>query len=220
MTEKILEYVAVGAPRRIDRERSVIEGVKLLGLVSQNGRSYLKEAVARAVPLYEGAPVNIDHANGARSYADRIGSIHNVRVEQGGGGLRGDLHFNPKHALAEQLLWDAQNSPSNVGLSHAIEARTSRRGGKVIVEEILRVQSVDLVADPATTRGLFEGRGAASEPADLPRDSADFARRLRGGVAEPMPATSAAFAEQLKTGHRPAPGDVVDFVRELKGRTL
>jgi hypothetical protein len=52
-----------------------------------------------------------------------------------------------------------------VGFSHNVEARTSRRGDRVVVEVITRVQSVDLVADPATTRGLFEsavGDDAAS----------------------------------------------------------
>jgi hypothetical protein len=77
-------------------------------------------------------------------------------MEQGNGGLRADLHFNPKHALAEQLMWDAEHAPENVGFSHNVEARTSHKEGKTIVEEIIRVQSVDLVADPATTRGLFE----------------------------------------------------------------
>ena len=57
--------------------------------------------------------------------------------------------------------------PENVGFSHNVEAKTSRRADRVVVEAITRVQSVDLVADPATTRGLFES--------DLPEgDSSDF----------------------------------------------
>ena len=71
-------------------------------------------------------------------------------------GLFADFHFNPKHALAEQLVWDAEHAPENVGFSHNVEARTVRRGERIVVEAITRVQSVDLVADPATTRGLFE----------------------------------------------------------------
>jgi len=73
-----------------------------------------------------------------------------------GEGLFGDLHFNPKHALAEQLVWDAENNPRNVGFSHNVLAPLSRQGSATVVEEITRVQSVDLVADPATTQGLFE----------------------------------------------------------------
>jgi hypothetical protein len=71
-------------------------------------------------------------------------------------GIFGDLHFNPKHALAEQLAWDAEHAPENVGLSHNVVARVKCRGAGAVVEAITHVYSVDLVADPATTRGLFE----------------------------------------------------------------
>ncbi len=164
-TEVIREFTdSRGITLAVDREQGVIRGVKLLGRSSVNGRTYLKEAVARAVGLYEGARVNVDHPSGRpdgpRSYSDRIGVIRNVTVEQGDGGLRGDLHANPKHRLFEQLAWDAEHAPESVGLSHNIQAKTRREpDGNIVVEEITRVQSVDLVADPATTRGLFEQTG-------------------------------------------------------------
>jgi len=159
--EQLQEFVdSRGVKLNIDREKGVIQGVKILGLESANGRTYLKEAAARAIGLYEGAKVNVNHPKGSpsgpRDYQDRLGTLRGVHIEQAGGGIRGDLHFNPKHALAEQLLWDAEHAPENVGFSHNVEAKCSRRGGKQVVEEITRVQSVDLVADPATTRGLFE----------------------------------------------------------------
>jgi hypothetical protein len=170
-SETIREFTdSRGIELAIDRETGVIAGVKLLGLTSTNGRTYLKEAVARAIGLYENAKVNVDHAVGRqpdapRSYSDRIGVIRNVRIEPGDGGLRGDLYANPKHQLFEQLAWDAANSPQSVGFSHNIQAMTRReRGGKIVVEEITRVQSVDLVADPATTRGLFEQDGDQIQP--------------------------------------------------------
>jgi hypothetical protein len=146
---------------RVDRQRGVIHGVKILGLESRNGRSYRPQTLTRAVALYEGARVNVDHPRGglqtARGYEERIGTVRNVQAR--GAGLFGDFHFNPKHRLAEQLLWDAEHAPENVGFSHNVTARTSRAGGRVVVEEITAVQSVDLVADPATTRGLFEQTG-------------------------------------------------------------
>jgi thioesterase domain-containing protein len=43
-----------------------------------------------------------------------------------------------------------------VGLSHNVLANTHREGEQLFVESIVHVQSVDLVADPATTGGLFE----------------------------------------------------------------
>jgi len=160
MNESLQEYCdSRGVRMRVDRHAGVIRGVKILGLHSRNGRQYLAETLTRAVPLYEGAKVNVNHPKGnplsPRDYQDRIGVIHGVELRPGEG-LFGELHFNPKHLLAEQLIWDAEHAPENVGFSHNVQARTSRRGDGMVVEEITRVQSVDLVADPATTRGLYE----------------------------------------------------------------
>ena len=172
MPEILCEFVdSRGVAVRVDRQAGVLRGVKLLGLESRNGRTYRPEALAQAAALYEGAKVNVNHPKGGpyapRDYQDRMGVIRNVAARADG--LYGDFHFNPKHALAEQLLWDAEHAPENVGFSHHVEARTARSGDRVTVEEILRVQSVDLVADPATTRGLFESQpsaGSASAPTD------------------------------------------------------
>ena len=175
MNEMLQELVdSRGVSVRVDPRQGVIRGVKILGLESRNGRSYRPEALSQAAPLYEGAKVNVNHPKGTpnapRDYQDRIGVIRNVAVRPEG--LFGDFQFNPKHALAEQLVWDAEHAPENVGFSHNVEARTGRNGDRVVVEAILRVQSVDLVADPATTRGLFESvadpTGAAPPPANEP----------------------------------------------------
>jgi len=180
MTDLLQEYCnSRGVSMRVDRQSGVIRGVKLLGLESKNGRSYLPEALGQAISLYEDAKVNVNHSRGnptaPRDYQDRIGAIRNVTF-QPGEGLFGDFHFNPKHALAEQLAWDAEHASENVGFSHNVEAKVGRRGDRVVVESITRVQSVDLVADPATTRGLFESADVSEEKAapmtleDLKRD--------------------------------------------------
>ena len=168
MTETLQEFVdSRGVTMQADRPSGVIRGVKILGLSSRNGRTYLPEALARAAGLYEGAKVNVNHPKGnpagPRDYQDRIGVIRNVAV-RGREGLFADFHFNPKHALAEQLVWDARHAPENVGFSHNVQARTVRRGDQLVVEAITKVQSVDLVADPATTRGMFESRTPAAPP--------------------------------------------------------
>jgi len=160
MSESLQEFITSrGVSLRIDRAAGVIRGVKVLGLESQNGRSYLPEALAAAAGLYEGAKVNINHPktfpSAPRDYQDRLGAIHNVLLRENEG-LFADLHFNPQHPLAGQLAWDAEHAPENVGFSHNVVARTARRGERIVVEAITKVQSVDLVADPATTRGLFE----------------------------------------------------------------
>jgi hypothetical protein len=170
MNETLQEFVnSRGVAIRVDRPQSVVRGVKILGLQSRNGRAYLPEALAEAVRLYEDAKVNVNHPKGdpssPRDYQDRIGTIHNVALRPGEG-LFGDFQLNPKHALAEQLLWDAEHAPENVGFSHNVEARVRRSGESVVVEAILRVQSVDLVADPATTRGLFESADNKEQVSD------------------------------------------------------
>lgn len=172
MKEMLQEFVdSRGVGVRVDRTNGVIRGVKILGIVSRNGRSYLPGALTEAAGLYEQAKVNVNHPKGspaaARDYQDRIGVIRNVAA-RAGEGLFGDFHFNPKHALAEQLVWDAEHAPENVGFSHNVQARTSRQGDRVVVEAITKVQSVDLVADPATTGGLFESAddGSKSSVAD------------------------------------------------------
>ncbi len=169
MTDMLQEFCdSRGVAMRADRQAGVIRGVKVLGLELRNGRTYLPEALAQAAPLYEDAKVNVNHPKGSptgpRDYQDRIGTIRHVSV-QAGEGLFGDFYFNPKHALAEQLMWDAEHAPENVGFSHNVEARVGRRGDRVVVEAITRVQSVDLVADPATTRGLFESATATAPAA-------------------------------------------------------
>lgn len=197
MHESLQEFISShGAALRVDRQAGVIRGVKILGLASRNGRRYLAEALRGAVGLYEGAKVNINHPKGSplapRDYQERIGVLRRVEFRDTSteaGGLFGDLHYNPRHLLAEQLAWDAENTPENVGLSHNVLALVGRQGDETVVESISKVQGVDLVADPATTRGLFEhNEGAAQQRGqwlaelscdDLQTQRADLVAALR-----------------------------------------
>ncbi len=200
MTDLLQEYCnSRGVSMRVDRQSGVIRGAKLLGLESKNGRSYLPEALGQAIGLYEDAKVNVNHPRGnptsPRDYQDRIGAIRNVTF-QSGEGLFGDFHFNPKHALAEQLAWDAEHASENVGFSHNVEAKVGRRGDRVVVESIMRVQSVDLVADPATTRGLFESADVSEERA-TPRTLEDL-KRDYPALIESLREEQAAELQRLK----------------------
>lgn len=206
MNETLQEFVTSrGVALRVDPQQGVIRGVKILGLESRNGRSYLPEALAAAVPLYEEAKVNVNHPKGdplaPRDYQDRLGVIRNVAARSEG--LFADLHFNPKHALAEQLTWDAEHAPENVGFSHNVQARTTRQGGRVVIEAITKVQSVDLVADPATTRGLFEAAAGDVVPASDAAPSAlatvtlDDLKRERPDLVEDLLRQPTAEAARL-----------------------
>jgi hypothetical protein len=135
----------------------VVSGVKVLGIESKNGRKYPIEVMRKALEKYEGAIVNIDHPAGSepRSYEDRFGRLTNARMEADG--IYADLAYNPKHPLAEGFQWWVKNDPKAIGLSHNAQAKTKMNTeGVEEIEEIVKVDSVDLVAEPATTAGLME----------------------------------------------------------------
>ncbi len=168
-TENICEIVQ--SPNlSVDRQAGVIRGVRILGPKSRNGRQYTLEAVTKARNLYEGRPVNLNHplrsAPGAeRPVQDRIGWLENVVVV--GGGLTGDVNVINAHSFTPPLLETAERNPRLFGLSHNVEARTRRENGTTLVEEIISVQSVDLVSDPATTKSLFEAAGGIIDEAPI-----------------------------------------------------
>ncbi|MEN1679474.1 MAG: hypothetical protein AAGJ46_07755 [Planctomycetota bacterium] len=217
-SELLTEYTtsrSVGV--RVDQPASVLHGVKLLGLTSRNGRRYREEALRRAMPLYEGARVNVNHPPGdplaPRDYRDRIGVVRNVTLRPGEG-LFASLHYNPKHPLAEQLVWDAEHAPENVGFSHNVVAQTSRDGNGLVVDAIQRVRSVDLVADPASTNGLFEQESVDAEQAPRPLD---WGRVTLADVELNRPDLLIGIAEQHQAELQELKGDAESF-RESEGR--
>lgn len=155
------EFVAPESGR-VDRDHGLIRGVKVLGPESRNGRRYLAEAIRKAARLYEGAKVYADHPDKPardRKVADYLGRLTNVRYREGC--LYADLQVMRSHPLAEQLFEAAESQPFAFGLSHVVDGIVQRRGEEQLVTEIRRVKSVDLVADPATTNGLYEGADMA-----------------------------------------------------------
>ena len=153
---RLTEQTAI-APRRVDREAGLIEGVRILGPDSKNGRKYSPRAMAEAARLYEGAPVNVDHPATERKdrpLAEAFGWIRNVRQEHDG--VYGDLHYLRSHPQAELVAEAAERNPNRIGLSHHAEGTVRMDGQRVIVETVERVHSVDLVQTPATNAGLFE----------------------------------------------------------------
>jgi len=159
MRKQTLREIQTADGAEVDREAGVIRGVKVLGYESLNDRTYERAAVKKAIPMYEGIRVNIDHNDKQnpskdRRVADRFGRLVNIHETKTG--LVGDLEYLKSHRLAEQTTEVADRMPEMLGLSHNAEGRTRRDKGRTIVEEITRVRSVDLVSDPATTRSLFE----------------------------------------------------------------
>lgn len=161
---KLIEQTQSTNALSVDRAGGVIHNVKVLGLVSENGRRYLPEAVRKAASLYEGIRVNINHPEGKptdqRSAYDRFGKLENIRWVEGDG-LYGDLVYLKSHPMAERICEAAERMPDVFGLSHNAGGDGKvDRDGTFVVSEIVEVRHVDLVADPATTKSLQESRQA------------------------------------------------------------
>lgn len=147
-------------PLKVDRKKCLIYGVKIIGFDSDNGRKYLPEALKKALPLYEGVKVNVDHPDDpsdTRSAYDRCGKLVNVRYVEGKG-LFGDLWLNPGHRIFESVFSAAEQMPDLFGLSHNAQGEGEKEDGIFVVSKITEVRHVDLVADPATTSSLSEAR--------------------------------------------------------------
>lgn len=140
----------------VDRENHIVRGVKVLGFTSANGRIYDFDAVKEAIAKYEKAPVNKDHNMEEPSFSDRLGWLENVTLEKDG--LYADFHYNPHADGIESFLWFAEhNGLGDVGFSHLVSGKYSvDPDGTERITRIDKVKSVDLVANPATTKTIFE----------------------------------------------------------------
>lgn len=175
-----LEHVVMEG--RVDRAAGIIRGVSILGRTSVNGREYSDTAMRDAARLYEGARVRINHPDRRNPYRERslseeFGTLKNVRLE--GSRVKGDLHFVKSHPDAEWILERAERFPDKLGLSHNADGKSSRRGGREVVESLSRVVSVDLVNEPATTGGLFESAGGGA-PETYEELREEFLAEFRG----------------------------------------
>ena len=141
---------------RVDRTQSIVYGIKVLGFTSQNGRVYEKKAIQEALHLYNQCPVNKDHITEAPSFSDRIGWLSNPVLKEDG--LYADFNYNPHADGIESFLWFAEHEGlGDIGFSHMVQGKwTVDPDGTERVVKIDRVKSVDLVANPATTKSIFE----------------------------------------------------------------
>ena len=137
----------------------VIEGVLVCGTTSANKRRYLPSAFAgERVKKYNGRPVFLNHGKGreSRQYQDKIATIENARHRADGMPIA-DIAVNPKHPYAEAFLFDAEHKAASCGMSHVAHCETKPAAdGWDDVVELIEAESVDVVVDPATTKGLFE----------------------------------------------------------------
>ncbi len=164
-------FFPTAPPQRVDREKHRVYGVRILGPVSANGRVYPAAVMEKAAPKYEGAAGYVDagvhqQVTTSQPTTAKFCVFENVRVENGG--LHADASYNPKHEFADAFLWACESNPSFYGFSHrAHVVWKPGRDGTETAESISHVYGVDIVSDPATTRGVFEAKGTASmDPLD------------------------------------------------------
>ena len=158
---------------RLDKEKGILYGCKVLGWESVHNRKYVRRGVESAVKagLYN-AKSNLNHAKADSSLMSqpdvpiqaRFGKHFNARVEDDG--VYTDYKYLKKHPFAPVFEEMAEEAPDLIGFSpdHIYRATKTEAGtGKKLVDSIVRVFSIDLVADPGTTRGLHES-AAGAEP--------------------------------------------------------
>jgi len=183
---KLFESADGNSAARVDRDKGIIYGVKILGFQSRaTGRtigldpnefgpaidepySYDPAAVAEAAPLYEGVRVYIDHPefkylpSGERIPSQRDRRLDEVfgrlvNIRVGETGLFGDLQYVTSHPDAPQIVELAEKFPELLALSHNAHGDPSLINGRIVITEIGDVKSVDIVGErPGTTQSLFE----------------------------------------------------------------
>lgn len=190
-------------PTRIDRDKGVVEGVRVLNAVSRNGRVYPESVLHAHLGLYRNLPVNVGHHFDFATMTplpvppgDRFGVLgSNPRVDAGG--VTSDLQFNPEHAFAKPFLWACENSPALYSFSplHRVKWCLKRDAqSRLVAESILEAASADIVSDGGTTSTIFESRTWAREA-------------MADGSSKPVAADVAA---QLETD-----GDWMAFLTDL-----
>lgn len=148
------------AGRKVDAN-GVVPDVKIIGNDSLNGRRYPDPVIAEGIGRYNRAKVYMNHPKGRdgaleRDLRDCIGVIEAPYAKTGGG--FGQLKLRKKHRDYESIVELINDFDGDFGFSHVADIDKELRGGIEHVTKIGEVFSVDLVTDPATTKGIFESK--------------------------------------------------------------
>jgi hypothetical protein len=205
-------------------------------------RRYRKEAFEQ-VSRYNGRHNYLNHGKPgeARDYQSRIATVENARLNEDGLPV-GDLAVNPEHPYAKAFLWDVENKPSSLGMSHRAGLKYKfAPDGWEDVHEINVVDSVDIVTDPGTTSGMFtEGKRTMTTlkswlPEFLKRPDSTTADILKvktvlemegmgdaetpegGGVPEAIKSACAAIIDECMSGGKESMKGCLKKLRKVLG---
>lgn len=170
VTQSITEAFAGGGTPVVDREKSIVRGMKIASWKSKNGRDYTAALKGRA-SIYENAPVSLNHPKDGEipSAESRIGKY--INATERADGIYADLQYNPKHTHAEQILWAIEHQPDTLANSHRVEAKGRKTNGELKVEQITRVRGVEIVTEGGMNETLFEAEDAVASVEDAPASS-------------------------------------------------
>jgi hypothetical protein len=151
------QFSAMAGSAKVDAENGVIYGVVVMAKGEAKGHNLLLDdqsidgflALCKASP--DGVKVRFgkDHDAGAD---DINGTLKNFRRE--GDKIVADMHLLKSDANYAKLIEMAQKMPHQFGLSASTTATEELIGHDKFVR-FSEVQSVDIVSNPAATKGLF-----------------------------------------------------------------
>ena len=128
----------------------------LVGPKSVNNRIYAPDVLRRAVEdgLYDGVPIFLDHEEKIQTL---VGRVTKAYWDEDKNCIRGDIEIydSPYSSIIDIII---NVFGGEFGFSHVVEAEVDedKESGKEYVKHISKVKSVDLVTDPATTKGINE----------------------------------------------------------------
>ena len=137
----------------MDNSKTLYPNLVLVGTKSANGRYYPAEVLKSATEsgLYDGVPVFLDHDEKIQAL---VGQVVKAYWDAEKKCVRGDIRIFPSSPFADVVRYVFSNLGDSFGFSHVVEADVEEGEDPEIVKKIHRVRSVDLVVDPATTKGL------------------------------------------------------------------
>jgi hypothetical protein len=188
----------------------VARGVLLCGRTSERGWDYDDEAFSD-LNVYEGQPGYLDHhkGEGNRSYANRICWYEKPRRNSQGLPIA-DQGFNPKHPMTEAVLWEIENKPENVRLSHVADVdKVSGADGRQKIVKINKVHSVDIVTRGATTKSICED-------APVPLTIKQYAKKIGQFLELPQQIKLSVLVKEEGMAEAPMMGDAPGMEGEMK----
>lgn len=158
---KLQETMPFSSEGEQTEERVLHNVVLLASRKTKNNRTYPVDVLQRAVGMFENVPAYMNHPDKKRNVQDAIGVYRSPRLEAER--LLADLVLFENHPNAGQIMDIARHKPKEIGLSLNARGKVQKTTEGDMVSEIAEVLSVDIVAEPASTRNLFEDAAGASE---------------------------------------------------------